>query len=286
MRKLFRPPSINPQDVAAYVPSAWRDAANELLDHPTNPEHRANLARMLSDSRLRKIWARFDDLVDDRFTSLGVFAGDLATCLEGYRRTLLLLLGTKGGYRSNRTTKQMLASRKSIAGTVDALVKALRDEPDTKAIDIEDVLHWATWKEGSQHQGIPQRHYLGEGDAYVTGPVLIQAGVISPLSRIRLTDVLDALGERLRSGHHLSLFDQITNEPLVQPGRGVQAHLEHSLALNLRILAPLPGDVFAPLIEVALALPKKSVDEGKLEDRFRKIFAPAKKKSSARNRKS
>jgi hypothetical protein len=288
MRELLRPPSLNPQDLAAHVPSAWRDAANELLDqNPNSPEHRANIIRILNDLRLRRVWEQFDDFVNDKLESGPVkHVGDPQIWRDGYRRTLLLLLTTKGGGRRNRTTKQMLADREVVACCADALIRALRSDSEAKDLDIEDALHWATWKGGPIREGTPLRRYRGEGNSYVTAPKLLQNGALPSFPPVRLADVVEGAARRLRSGHSISLFDPITVEPFVQPGRSLQAHLEHSLCFHLYSLTPLPSGIFAPLIEVVLRKPKGSISSKALADRFRKIFAPAPKKSSAIRRKS
>jgi hypothetical protein len=287
MRELHRLPSLNPQDLAAHVPAEWRDAANELLDNnPNRPDHRANIVRILNDLRLRKVWAQFDEFVVQRLESGPIkHAGDPATWRESYRRTLLLFLTTQGGGRRTRTTKQMLVDRQAIGRVIDTLIKALRNDPEAKDIEIEDALHWATWRGGPVREGTPLRHYAGDGNSYELAPKLIQSDALPSLTPVRITDVLEAVARRLRSGHVISIFDPITVEPFVQPGRSLQAHLEHSLNFHLFSLGPLPADIFAPLIEVALGKPKGTIKPAALADRFRKISSPAAKKFSARKRK-
>jgi len=280
MRKLVREPLINAQDLAPHVPSAWRDAANEMLD--INRDARNEVLRQLNDSRMRKFWNGFDDLVRSAHAAGCLGGGDVDRWLQEMRRSILLHLTAKGGARPKQTAGDMKRFRARIAKSIELLIAKLSLDPTMKRINIEDALYWTLARTTAYREPKPnirQRRYVGEGGKYETAPKVL-ADSVPPFAQLRIIDVLGAFAERLRSGASLAWLDPID----VQRGASPRKHLEDDLSRNFAHLTnPLPAALFAPAIEVALNERKGNVVEvKKLNDRLRKFPTRKAKKNSGK----
>jgi hypothetical protein len=186
----------------------------------------------------------------------------------------------------------MKRQRLKIAKALDFVVDLMYKQDDAvRYIKVEDALFWTRPAgfdtesiEAARKKGASFRSYFVGRHSQMSaeGPKLL-TDAMPHASLIRL---MNSVSYRLKSGRPLSWTDDINEVPLVQPGRGDRAHLEHVLVRQFyHISKPLPADLFAPAIEVALNLPKGTVEANDLAERLRKIYKPHHRKSSAVKRK-
>jgi hypothetical protein len=289
MRELRQPPQLFAADLPRYVSDAWRQAGNEVIDrHLYSAEP---VPRILADRRLKDFWSAFDQLVSKTHEE-GKLAGPLAAWLERERRNILFVLATKGGRRRKITTAAMKRQRLKIAKALDLVVDLMCKQDDAvRCLKVEDALFWTRPAgfdkesiEAARKKGTSFRSYFVGRHSQMSaeGPKLL-TDAMPHASLIRL---MNSVSYRLKSGRPLNWADDINEVPLVQPGRGDRAYLEHVLVRQFyHISKPLPADLFAPAIEVALDLPKGTVEANDLAERLRKIYKPHRRKSSAVKRK-
>lgn len=278
-------------DVPLYTERGWLDAANDLLR--TNRQARDELERILNASQLKAFWAGFDTLVESCHRT-GVLAGSLDEWQSLSRKVVLRLLATQGGPMHLENVGEILARRLKIAGLAEKLAQQLEDDADAKRLNADDLLSFALRDEDlevvqidpehesqavdhdvgadAQHrEGTPYRIFVSEDGRYVQRPSFI-APAVKPHRVPTIVQLLRTLALRLKAKGSLTFADSIVRSDFdVAVGKGQQSHLEHQLAMHLRFLSsPLPGDLFAPAIEISLGLGRE-VSPDKLSDRFRKM---------------
>jgi hypothetical protein len=282
-----QPPPIFTSDLPQYVPEAWRIAGIDIV-------HRSRLGsdsvvRILRDQRLRGFWERFDSLVLG-FHESGALAGSREEWQKRARRHVLSILAAKGGGRRKRTVATIKRRRGEIAAAIEHLLKLMEKDEHVKSIRVDDTLFWAALFDAevarrkglvrnSEEFGQTLRNYVGRDDDSTSE---LGLKIVTDANRpFYLAQALTVVSHRLRSGKKLAWADDSMQEPPVAPGRDDRTYLEHVLVHQLHYLAPLPGKLFAPAIEVALDLPRGSIEAEKLNERLRKIYAPPRIKTSA-----
>lgn len=256
-------PAFFRSDVPPGMSEEWREAANSTLK--MNSVARAHVHRILNDPRMSTLWDSFDALI---------VAQDYLRPMERerIRRKLLLLMATKGGRRSLETTGQITKRRQHIAEALRAAIEAMEADGAVQGISVAEALHWA-------FPGAPMRHgqrlrlYLEEDGSFQTAPYFVYDIVDDEWCMPLLVTLLGSVAKRLEVGAAISFMDPLREAGRsVQPGRSLRAHFEHALVRHFGWLAhPLPTEVFAPVIEVALELPSGSIDAHKLRGRLAKI---------------
>jgi len=225
--------------------------------------------RIFNDSRMRPTWPAFDDFVADAHAS-GSLVADLAGWQHHSRSQLLLRMATRGGSLHEETVGAIAARRKRIAKKVRTLTQELSTDKIASALRLNEVLFW-TMAETDTTPGTPLMTFQRADGSFVNAPSPLAE--TARIQKLTVADLLTELASRLESGAALTSDDPIRRSVFaVQPGRGQQAHFEHHLVEHFGHLGrPLPAELFAPIIEVALELDAGSVDVATLADRFRKI---------------
>lgn len=242
-----------------------------------NPKYKQDLCRILNDRRMRRFHAQFDDLITGAHAG-GVLAGALDRWLADSRRRVLLLLVAKGGKFVKATRRARISERVEKARSLREAAALLRADADIARCDVEGVIYWANRDRIRQPVSKLRRRYLGDGDAYVDGPPMLSEDARRPGYDTSLVGIIEAAAARMERGERMSSFDSIHQARAVSQ----QAQLERSLWDNFAFFAISPNtlaEVMAPAIAAALDLPK-SVDVGRLTDRFRKNFAANAKNNS------
>jgi hypothetical protein len=261
-------PVLYASDLPPWLPEEWRTAANRLLATGGHLKHRPDLLRILRDTRMRNVC----DVFDKRFSaSEGLSEKQRVWVAENERLGLLFFMVSKGGPRPTETAGQTKARRKRIARTLRAAIEALASDDVVARIDVGEALHWnSPLPHGAAE--LVRRFIKADGETEIAPSPLVQApGHLSPPS---LSKLLGAVAERLESGAYLSGSDPLLliMPFTVQPGRGVQAHIENTMARHYRRRNELPVPVIASIIEVSLDLAPGSIDVAELADRMRKIL--------------
>lgn len=214
-RRIYR------SDVHPALNQDWIDAANQLIDRARpRPAEIARLKAALRHARFPAFAEKLDEAVSAQFEN-----GSLVGPLEGtdgwLRHTRRATMRVMAGFRLWIPTvnpSQIRRRRKKLAAKVKRLARELRTDCDARDVSVVSALEWLLPAE--PREGVPVKRMVQDLDGRQRVPVLNE-GVRFGAYSLKLDQLLDAVAQRIESGHRLYLSDALGQRPEWLPGAGV-----------------------------------------------------------------